>query len=211
MQTSDWDEVSSKVVALVERFSMVCCTPPTHEEIGLITNFWSSKVKLPIWLPTLLLAITYVLDVQMGHASPFQTCTFQDLFNVIRSASIQWVLTPTIALWIFGNPFRTWTPKMGVHLGVWGFTPSHSFALMGAWDVTLRLLSWLTTLQVFALVMNPRLGLWQKRTSGSCLFCQVSETEEILITMTKFVSIFHYPLTKSQGTSTFHSSFPHQG
>jgi len=28
------------------------------------------------------------------------------------------------------------TPKMGVHLGVWRFIPSHSFALLGAWNVT---------------------------------------------------------------------------
>jgi hypothetical protein len=26
------------------------------------------------------------------------------------------------------------TPNMGVHLGVWGFFPSHSFALPGAWE-----------------------------------------------------------------------------
>ncbi len=32
---------------------------------------------------------------------------------------------------------RTPTPKMGVHLGVWGFIPSHSFALPGAWNVNL--------------------------------------------------------------------------
>jgi hypothetical protein len=31
----------------------------------------------------------------------------------------------------------TSTPKMGVHLGVWGFIPSHSFALSGAWNATL--------------------------------------------------------------------------
>jgi hypothetical protein len=29
--------------------------------------------------------------------------------------------------------------KIEVHLGVWGFIPSHSFALPGAWDVTLGL------------------------------------------------------------------------
>jgi hypothetical protein len=32
---------------------------------------------------------------------------------------------------------RTLTPKMGIHLGVWRFIPSHSFALPGAWYVTL--------------------------------------------------------------------------
>jgi len=31
------------------------------------------------------------------------------------------------------------TPKMGAHLGVWGFIPSHFPTLPGAWDVTPRL------------------------------------------------------------------------
>ncbi len=48
---------------------------------------------------------------------------------------------------------------MGVHLGVWGFIPSHSFAFLGTWDVTLGLPCWSTTLQGFALVTSPRLGL----------------------------------------------------
>ncbi len=48
---------------------------------------------------------------------------------------------------------------MGVHLGVWGFIPSHSFALPGVRDVTIGLPSWLATLQAFVLVVNPRLGL----------------------------------------------------
>ncbi len=33
----------------------------------------------------------------------------------------------------------TSTPKMGAHLGVWGFIPSHSLALPGAWNVTIGL------------------------------------------------------------------------
>jgi hypothetical protein len=71
--------------------------------------------------PTLLLAITCVSSVQMGHASPFQISTFQELSNDIKNPSIQWVLVPAIALWKFKSPFGTPTPKMGVHLGVWGF------------------------------------------------------------------------------------------
>jgi len=31
---------------------------------------------------------------------------------------------------------RTPSPKMGAHLGVWGFIPSHFPALLGAWNVT---------------------------------------------------------------------------
>jgi hypothetical protein len=47
----------------------------------------------------------------------------------------------------------TATPKMGIHLGMWRFIPSHSFALPGAWDVTHGLRSWHAPLQTFALVM----------------------------------------------------------
>jgi hypothetical protein len=51
------------------------------------------------------------------------------------------------------------TPKVGAHLGVWGFIPSHSPTFPGAWNVTLGLPFWPTTLQTLALVVNPRLGL----------------------------------------------------
>jgi uncharacterized membrane protein YhdT len=51
------------------------------------------------------------------------------------------------------------TPKVGAHLGVWGFIPSHCPTLPGAWDVTPELPSWPTPLQAFALVVSPKLGL----------------------------------------------------
>jgi hypothetical protein len=64
----------------------------------------------------------------------------------------------SLKIWEFiGTP----TPKVGAHLGVWGFIPSHSPTLMGTWDVTPRLPFWPTTLQALALVVSPRLGLQQ--------------------------------------------------
>jgi hypothetical protein len=51
------------------------------------------------------------------------------------------------------------TPKVGVHLDVWGFIPSHSPTLPGTWDVAPRLPSWLTPLQALALIASLRLGL----------------------------------------------------
>jgi hypothetical protein len=50
-------------------------------------------------------------------------------------------------------------PKMGTHLGMWRFIPSHPPTLLGTWNVTLRLRSWPTPLQAFALVSGPRLRL----------------------------------------------------
>jgi hypothetical protein len=53
----------------------------------------------------------------------------------------------------------TITPKMGAHLGMWVFIPSHFPTLPKAWNVIPRLHSWLAPLQALALVASPRLGL----------------------------------------------------
>jgi hypothetical protein len=63
-----------------------------------------------------------------------------------------------------GTPIR----KVGVHLGMWRFIPSHSPIFLRTWDVTLRLHSWLAPLQAFALVANPRLGLQHPSPSCKC-------------------------------------------
>jgi hypothetical protein len=46
---------------------------------------------------------------------------------------------------------------------------------------------------------------------GVCFAKFIPRTKAISITTAKFANIFHCPLTKNQSTSTFHSSFPHQG
>jgi hypothetical protein len=53
----------------------------------------------------------------------------------------------------------TLTPKVGVHLGVWEFIPSHFPTLLKAWDVTFGLPSWPAPLQALTLVASPSLGL----------------------------------------------------
>jgi hypothetical protein len=45
---------------------MICCTPPVRKEIKVIPNYLWLRVKLAIWLLTLLLAITCVWS---GHNS----------------------------------------------------------------------------------------------------------------------------------------------
>ncbi len=55
---------------------------------------------------------------------------------------------------------ETWTLKVGAHLGVWGFIPSHSPTLSRTWDVIPKLPSWPAPLQTFALVTSPKLRLW---------------------------------------------------
>jgi hypothetical protein len=54
---------------------------------------------------------------------------------------------------------KTPTPKVGAHLEVWGFIPSHSPTLLGASNVTHGLHSWPTPSQALVLVISPRLRL----------------------------------------------------
>jgi len=55
---------------------------------------------------------------------------------------------------------RTPTPKVGAHLGVCVFIPSHFPTLLGAWNVIPGLHFQLTPLQALALVASPKLGSW---------------------------------------------------
>jgi len=58
---------------------------------------------------------------------------------------------------------ETPTPKVGAHLEMCRFMPSHSLTLLRRWNVTLELHSWLTLSQALILVASPRLRLRQSR------------------------------------------------
>jgi len=99
----------------------------------------------------------------------FQVSKCEPIFDIFFPRAFQWYkghLNPMsfdlcnrlLKIW---ESIGTLTPKVGTHLGVWRFLPSHSPTLPGAWDVTPKLCSWPTTLQAFALVASPRLGLQQ--------------------------------------------------
>jgi len=104
----------------------------------------------------LLLAITCVLSVRMGHASSFKTSTFQKLFNDIRNFLIQWVLTLVISLWRFGSPLGLQFPKWEFIWGCGGSFP-HTLLHSGSMKCDSRAHSWPTPLQALALVSSPRL------------------------------------------------------
>jgi hypothetical protein len=59
----------------------------------------------------------------------------------------------------FQESTKTPSPKVGVALGVWGFTPSHFPTLPGVCDVTPRLSLGPHLCNPFTLVMSPKLGL----------------------------------------------------
>jgi len=54
---------------------------------------------------------------------------------------------------------ETPAPKVGAHLGMWRFIPSHSPTFLGAWNVIVGLHFWPVPSQALTLVVNPRLGL----------------------------------------------------
>jgi hypothetical protein len=69
------------------------------------------------------------------------------ILDIYVSIAFQWykgILNP-LGFDPCNHPLKIWesnetpTPNMEFHLGVWGFFPSHSFALPEAWNATLRL------------------------------------------------------------------------
>jgi hypothetical protein len=76
------------------------------------------------------------------------------ILNIYVSRSFQWYkeLFNLISFGPCNFPLKIWksietpTPKVGAHLGVCGFIPSHFPTLLGAWNVTLMLHSWLAPL-----------------------------------------------------------------
>jgi hypothetical protein len=125
------------------------CSSRQELSNGMSHVFWRQVNRVD----SLLLAITCVSDVQMSNASPFNTSMFQELSNDIKNASFD--------LWNRSLKFRkstgTPSPKVGVALGVWGFTPSHFLTLPGICDVTPGLPLGPQPCNPFALVANPKL------------------------------------------------------
>jgi hypothetical protein len=61
-------------------------------------------VKLPIWLPALLLPITWAIDVRMTNARPFSISTLQELSNDTKNTPMRGVLGFAVEVWTFGSP-----------------------------------------------------------------------------------------------------------
>jgi hypothetical protein len=94
-------------------------------------------------------------------------------FKHLRSKSFQWYnkLFNPMSFDPYNRFLKIWKctgtpiPKVGAHLGVWRFIPSHFLALPWAWNVTPALPSWPAPSQALALVVSPKLGLQHKITS----------------------------------------------
>jgi hypothetical protein len=89
-----------------------------------------------------------ILDIYVPR--PFQW--YNKLFNPMSFDPYNY----SLKIW---KSIKTPTPKVGAHLGVRRFIPSHSPTFSNTWNVTFRLHSWPAPSQALALVVNPRLGL----------------------------------------------------
>jgi hypothetical protein len=118
------------------------CTQGNHGDS------WFLVVQSQIANLTLNLAFGYNLCFKYPNGS------HEPISEIYISRSFQWYkerLNPMgfdpcncfLEIWkSIGTP----TPKVGAHLGVWSFIPSHSFALLGAWNVAPRFHTWPTPL-----------------------------------------------------------------
>jgi hypothetical protein len=105
-------------------------------------------------------AISFTIRCPNGSCEP--------ILNIYISIAFQWyekLLEPlgfdpcnhSLNIW---ESTGTLTLNMGVPLGVWGFFPSHSFALSRHENATFELSLGLHLCKPFALVASPRLGSW---------------------------------------------------
>jgi hypothetical protein len=77
-----------------------------------------------------LLAIIFVINIQMDNVSPFDIYVlkvFKWYEKVLNSMNFH----PSTCSLNIRESIKTPIPKMGIHLGMCGFTPSHSPTLLG--------------------------------------------------------------------------------
>jgi len=108
-------------------------------------------------------------DPSFGHNLCFKSSNEQcePILNIYVPRSFQWYKKChkplSFDLWNcslkFWESIRTPSPKVGIALGVWGFTPSHFLTLSGVCDVIPELSLSPHPCNPFALVANPKLGL----------------------------------------------------
>jgi hypothetical protein len=88
-----------------------------------------------------------------------------------------------------GESIGTPTPNMGVHLGVWGFFPSHSFALLGVWECDSWAYSWLTPLQALCLGHEPKAKITTPLLIIMQLFIERLLSTLVTITLLSLIAI----------------------
>jgi hypothetical protein len=93
--------------------------------------------------------------VMWAHFIFLRLKSFPMVYKTLQSNEFWPLQSPSKNLESIGIP----TPKMGAHLGIWGFILSHSPIFSRTWNVTPGLHSWPTALQALVLITSPKLGL----------------------------------------------------
>ncbi len=113
---------------------------------------------------------TLTPNPSFGHNLCFKypNASCEPILNIYIPKDFQWCkehfnpmsFDPCYRLLKIWESIGTPIPKVGVHLGMWGFI-LHIFRYFQEHEHDSWLHSWLTPLQALALITNPRLGLWQ--------------------------------------------------
>jgi hypothetical protein len=148
-----------------------CCSPCQE----LSNDMWHVTCTQGNWVDTWLLMVGSQIanltpDLSFGHNLCFRHPNgwCKPFLDIYVSIAFQWYkeLFEPLGFDPCNHPLniqestRTPTPNMGVHLGVWRFFPSHSFALSRHENATPGLNLGPHLYKPFALVTSPRLGSW---------------------------------------------------
>ncbi len=144
-------------VGLLLRWSMKQSYSP-HQELS--NNMWHATYTRGNWDDSWHLVVRSQIanltsDPSFGHNLCFkcQNGSCKPILDIYVPRAFQWYkkflnrmgFGPcNHSLKIRESKWESWNcqsgspeiPKMGVHLGMWRFIPSHSLTLLGAWDVT---------------------------------------------------------------------------
>jgi hypothetical protein len=115
---------------------------------GIWVNYWLLVIRSQIanLIPNLFFGHNLCFKCPNGSCEPISDIYISIVFQWYKELFNPMGFDPCNCLSKIWESIGTPTPRMGVHLGVWGFIPSHSFALSGAWDVIPGLSFWLATL-----------------------------------------------------------------
>ncbi len=136
---------------LFNGFSYTTCTQGNLDDSRLLmvgSQIANLTFGYNLWIKCPNRSCELILDIYVPR--DFQW--YKELHNPMGFDLFNWFLKIQKST---GTP----TPKVRVHLGMWGFILSHSLAPPGAWNVILGLHTWLAPSQALALVTSPRLGL----------------------------------------------------
>jgi len=155
-------------VTLVKRFSTLCGMSPTQVNQGN-----SQLLVIGNQIGNLTFGPSFGHNLCFKYANG--SC--KPILDISVLRSFQWYkeLFNPMSFDPCNHPLRiqksieTPIPRMGAHLGVWGFIFSHSPTFPGTRNVTFWLHSWPAPLQALVFVTSSKLGLRHKYNSKNLL------------------------------------------